>query len=155
MRRTTFNPPADEHGFLKKAEEARDYVLNDIRMYQYFAYCENEDEFREQLREEIEDGNFSTFGEIRDAINWFNENGPFHYYGLCFDYVEPGTFGQREGYYRFQICWGGPGYQINFYLNGDIEFDYYEWASRVTWDISSEEGIGWLKEYFQESMNQH
>ena len=35
--------------------------------------------------------------------------GEFHEYGLAFDYVAPGTFNdQREGYWRYQISWGGP-----------------------------------------------
>lgn len=39
-------------------------------------------------------------------------------YGLAFDYVSPGTFmDQEEGYWRFQISWGGPSEEIRFYAS--------------------------------------
>lgn len=41
---------------------------------------------------------------------WYN-------YGLSFDYVAPGTFtGQRRGYFRYQISWGGPSDEFRFYV---------------------------------------
>lgn len=37
------------------------------------------------------------------------DTGPFHEYGLAFDYVAPGTFGedQKRGYWRFQLALAG------------------------------------------------
>lgn len=47
------------------------------------------------------------------------ELGTFTEYGLCFDYVAPGTFtDQREGYWRYQISWGGPSDEFRFYAGG-------------------------------------
>lgn len=37
-------------------------------------------------------------------------------YGLCIDYVAPGTFrGQDEGYWRYQFSTGGPGDELRLY----------------------------------------
>jgi hypothetical protein len=53
--------------------------------------------------------------------------------GLCFDYVDPNTFNdQREGYWRWQLSWGGPGDEFRIYINPDksvhrIEYWYLDW----------------------------
>jgi len=48
-----------------------------------------------------------------------NELGTFAEYGLCFEYAAPGTFrGQKEGYWRYQISWGGPSDEFRFYASG-------------------------------------
>lgn len=42
-------------------------------------------------------------------------------YGLSFDYVAPGTFsGQKEGYFRYQLSWGGPSDEFRFFVNPDL-----------------------------------
>lgn len=55
-------------------------------------------------------------------------------YGLCFDYVEPNTFeDQDEGYFRWQLCWGGPSSEFRFYCNHTdftpyhIEYWFLDW----------------------------
>ena len=65
----------------------------------------------------------------------------FSEYGLCFDYVEPGTFGdqQEQGYFRYQLSWGGPSDEFRFFVDweGDpykIEYWFMDWfdgASRT------------------------
>jgi hypothetical protein len=53
--------------------------------------------------------------------------------GLCFDYVDPNTFtDQKEGYWRWQLSWGGPGDEFRIYVNPDksvhrIEYWYLDW----------------------------
>jgi hypothetical protein len=48
-----------------------------------------------------------------------NEIGTLSEYGLSFDYVAPGTFtDQKEGYWRYQISWGGPSDEFRFYAGG-------------------------------------
>ena len=53
--------------------------------------------------------------------------------GLCFDYVDPNTFNdQKEGYWRWQLSWGGPGDEFRIYVNPDksvhrIEYWYLDW----------------------------
>jgi hypothetical protein len=54
-------------------------------------------------------------------------------YGLSFDYVEPGTFtDQREGYFRYQLSWGGPSEEFRFFVNPDlschrVEYWFLDW----------------------------
>lgn len=54
-------------------------------------------------------------------------------YGLSFDYVAPNTFrGQRVGYFRYQISYGGPSEEFRIFTNPDftpykIEFWYLDW----------------------------
>ena len=61
------------------------------------------------------------------------ELGRFEDYGLCFDFVEPDTFDdQREGYFRYQISWGGPSDEFRFFVNLDgschrIEYWFLDW----------------------------
>jgi hypothetical protein len=44
--------------------------------------------------------------------------GTFAEYGLGFDYVAPGTFVDApEGYWRYQISWGGPSDEFRFYAS--------------------------------------
>lgn len=45
--------------------------------------------------------------------------GTFTEYGLGFDYVAPQTFtDQPEGYWRYQLSWGGPSDEFRFYAGG-------------------------------------
>lgn len=79
-------------------------------------------------------------------------------YGLSFDYVEPGTFnGQKEGYFRYQLSWGGPSDEFRFFTNPDfsvhrIEYWYLDWydgAHRVLKDAGLElmnEIFDWFRE---------
>ena len=60
--------------------------------------------------------------------------GYFHEYGLSFDYVTPGTFGekQREGYFRYQLGYGGPSDEFRFYTGPEmnphrIEYWFLDW----------------------------
>ncbi len=62
-------------------------------------------------------------------------------HGLGFDYVARGTFeGQEEGYFRYQLSWGGPSDEFRFYTEGPhfepyrIEYWFMDWfdgASRT------------------------
>jgi len=46
--------------------------------------------------------------------------------GLCFDYVDPNTFtDQLEGYWRWQLSWGGPGDEFRIYINSYTESSEY------------------------------
>ena len=55
-------------------------------------------------------------------------------YGLSFDYVMPHTFGdeQHEGYFRYQLSWGGPSDEFRFYVGPNftvyrIEYVFQDW----------------------------
>lgn len=69
----------------------------------------------------------SRLSALRDMFDVYTGRQPahdditedsFHEYGLSFDYVAPGTFDdQDEGYWRYQISWGGPSDEIRFYAS--------------------------------------
>jgi len=64
--------------------------------------------------------------------------------GLCFDYVEPKTWDdQLEGYWRWQLSWGGPGDEFRIYINPDksvhrIEYWYLDWYDGAHVTLSPE-----------------
>ena len=84
-------------------------------------------------------------GEFDDRIKCIliedqeNEN---YVEGLCFDYVEPKTWDdQLEGYWRWQLSWGGPGDEFRLFVNPDMslhraEYWYLDWydGAHVTLD---------------------
>ena len=52
--------------------------------------------------------------------------GTLNEYGLCFDYVAPQTFDdQDEGYFRYQLSWGGPSDEFRIYAERIKE---YRWS---------------------------
>jgi hypothetical protein len=54
--------------------------------------------------------------------------GNIYEYGLAFDYVAPGTFnGQRRGYFRWQLSWGGPSDEFRFYCDESFGLDRVEY----------------------------
>lgn len=65
-------------------------------------------------------------------------------YGLATDYVAPETFDdQEEGYFRFQISYGGPSEEIRFYVNPDfsvhcIEFWLLDWFDGASRDVTKD-----------------
>jgi len=69
--------------------------------------------------------------QVKDADG--NEIGTFNEYGLSFDYVAPNTFnGQRRGYFRYQLSWGGPSDEFRFYCDENfnivrIEYWFLDW----------------------------
>ena len=68
----------------------------------------------------------SEFEDVPDLGNLFE-------YGLSFDYVAPDTFeGQPQGYFRYQLSWGGPSDEFRFYCAEgfkpvQIEYWYMDW----------------------------
>jgi len=58
----------------------------------------------------------------------------FNNYALAFDYVAPGTFShQKEGYWRYQISWGGPSDEIRFYASTPQSEPYAVIYSFMDW----------------------
>jgi hypothetical protein len=59
--------------------------------------------------------------------------GSFNEYGLCFDWVSSDTFkDQEQGFFRYQISYGGPSEEFRFFVDADlvcyrIEFWYLDW----------------------------
>ena len=47
-------------------------------------------------------------------------------YGLCFDYVTPKTFtDQEQGYFRYQLSWGGPSDEFRIYAERIKQYNWY------------------------------
>ena len=61
--------------------------------------------------------------------------GNIYEYGLGFDYVAPNTFtDQEQGYFRYQISWGGPSDEFRFYTNHDLSCYKVEYWFLDWWD---------------------
>jgi len=57
-----------------------------------------------------------------DPESYDEDLGTFNEYGLSFDYVAPETFtDQDEGYFRYQLSYGGPSTEFRFWVDGDLE----------------------------------
>ena len=66
----------------------------------------------------------TALSDYDDFFDYINQRG------LSFDYVEPYTFNdQSEGYWRFQLSWGGPSDEFRIYTKGEYskEIDYIEY----------------------------
>jgi len=62
--------------------------------------------------------------------------GKLDEYGLCFDYVDAGTFeNQKRGYKRWQLSWGGPSEEFRIYEDGSMEFWYMDWFDGACVDV--------------------
>lgn len=69
-----------------------------------------------------------------DEDEYVEDIGSFHEYGLSFDYIAPRTFSddQEEGYFRYQLSWGGPSDEFRFYVGPGyelyrMEYWYMDW----------------------------
>jgi len=68
-------------------------------------------------------------------------------YGLCFDYVAPGTFhDQREAYFRYQLSWGGPSDEFRFFTNPDlschrVEYWFLDWFDGASHTLSDSDQV--------------
>jgi len=87
----------------------------------------------------------------------YDEDSLFEY-GLSFDYVAPGTFAdQDEGYWRYQISWGGPSEEIRFYSSSPtsnpykVEFWFLDWGDGAKKHIKGDEVATMLWEFFSET----
>jgi hypothetical protein len=89
-------------------------------------------------------------GTIGDEDGYVKDLGNLHEYGLCFDYVAPGTFGegQKEPYWRYQLSWGGPSSEFRIYGNttGEysasiyrIEYWFLDWFDGASITLHGEE----------------
>ena len=105
-----------------------------------------------RLSDRVED--FEAFMNAEDLEeNVYNKSGDylgsFYDYGLDFGYVEPNTFeGQRIGYFRYQLSWGGPSDELQFFRDGSIEYHYKDWFDGAKVEVSAEDWAQWLNDCF-------
>ena len=82
--------------------------------------------------------------------------GTWNEYGLCLDYVAPGTFReQRRGYLRYQISTGGPGDEFRFYMAEDltltrVEYWFLDWFDGAHKTIRSGADFDLLAEIYED-----
>ena len=76
--------------------------------------------------ERVKENLFSRLEDLRILWDLYccdpeanDENlGNMYEYGLSFDYVAPETFqDQEEGYFRYQLSWGGPSDEFRIYAD--------------------------------------
>tara|TARA_R110002020_G_C15734110_1_gene724415 strand:+ start:40 stop:474 length:435 start_codon:yes stop_codon:yes gene_type:complete len=95
-----------------------------VKASEYYEKFDNATE-GEQIALEVFYEDFCGYESFYDYIN---------NYGLCFDYVEKGTFTDQErGYFRFQISWGGPSDEFRIYVDYDkqithIDYWFLDWG---------------------------
>jgi hypothetical protein len=79
--------------------------------------------------------------------------GTFNEYGLSFDYVAPGTFKNRRGYWRYQLSWGGPSDEFRFYCDENrnpvrIEYWLLDWWDGARITLRTGCGVNLLRDIF-------
>jgi len=88
-----------------------------------------------------------------------DELGTFPEYGLAFDYVAPNTFkDQPEGYFRYQLSWGGPSDEFRFYACPEstfpkrIEYWFLDWFDGACLEVTGEDYdlLSEIWQFFQE-----
>ena len=69
-----------------------------------------------------------------DDPDGFTSEDAIYEYGLSFDYVTPETFNEQpEGYWRYQLSWGGPSDEFRFFSSGPdctpyrVEYWFLDW----------------------------
>lgn len=75
------------------------------------------------------------------------ESTNIYEYGLSFDYVEEDTFDdQEEGYWRWQLSWGGPSSEFRFYNETNksselykIEYWFMDWFDGANIELSGKD----------------
>ena len=87
-------------------------------------------------------------GEFEDRLKDLKVTDPDdenYIEGLCFDYVDPKTWpDQLEGFWRWQLSWGGPADEFRIYINPDksvhrIEYWYMDWYDGAHVTLSPED----------------
>ena len=114
-----------------------DYRLNKFKeAYEYF--CEDK-----ELRKPND-----ALEHCEDFCQYISE------YGLCFDWVEPNTFNdQEEGFWRWQLSWGGPSDEFRIFVNEDnkiykIEYWYMDWFDGASIIVKDSLIYHIIEEYF-------
>ena len=85
-----------------------------------------------------------------------DELGNIFEYGLCFDYVAQDTFDdQKEGYFRYQLSWGGPSDEFRFYCNLDYtpyktEYWFLDWFDGASVDVTDNQLLQDLFDWFKD-----
>lgn len=110
-----------------------------------------------ELRKEI-DSLKSLFESYQRGEETTADGESFHEHGLSFDYVSAGTFeGQKEGYFRYQISWGGPSDEFRFYTDPGfslhrVDYWFLDWndGAKITLKGNDLELLEEIFEHFKD-----
>ena len=75
----------------------------------------------------------SLWALYQEDCEAYNDDGNLATYHLSFDYVPEGTFDdQEEGYFRYQLSWGGPSDEFRFFVGPGfhpprVEYWFLDW----------------------------
>ena len=132
---------------LRSVKEDLEFLLF-YRNYNLKKILKKLDNFGHEIS--LENYYLDNLEELKDDIDLAVEEC-LDNYGLGFDYVEGHTdYNPNEGYWRFQIAWGGPSYEVRFHKNNLIEFVYLDWFVGVGFDVSNDKVFQELKNYFED-----
>jgi hypothetical protein len=146
--RTTFVNQNSEKNIIEEGKKHLQSRAANLTFYMTYGTDAKEDEA--EFIDRVKEQDFDSVQDMIDELEKFNDNAPFHEYGLSFDYVELGTFDdQDEDYFRFQFSWGGPSEELRIYEDGTIIFVYLDWFSGVGFDVSDEDWAEWIAEWFK------
>lgn len=91
-------------------------------------------------------GRRDAFEAMLDAEDYDHPDyGSLYDYGLSFDYVPGGTFvDQPNGYFRYQLSWGGPSDELRVYLDVELkpyrmEYWFLDWFTGHGIDVKDDE----------------
>ena len=139
---------------------AWDSVRADLAFYMEHGTSSEDFEDNREFPARPEDSADSDEFHSEQAIaNKFEDIGDFHDYALSWDYVMPKTFDdQPEGYWRYQISYGGPSTEIRFYATpGECgfvmhraEFWFLDWFDGAQVNIATRPEAQWLWDWFEE-----
>tara|TARA_Y100001938_G_C7775895_1_gene275534 strand:+ start:132 stop:545 length:414 start_codon:yes stop_codon:yes gene_type:complete len=105
----------------------------------------------EKCEDRIEDAILSRGEDFERFMNAEDDETieEFYQYGLDISMVSMGTFkNMKEPYLRYQLSWGGPSEEINFYQNGRVEFVFKDWFDYAAIEVSHLDWIEWLRDWF-------
>ena len=121
---------------------------------------------KERIAKELK----STIQSLSEVWNKYNkdpDSPDFYEYGLSFDYVEPNTFqGQRRGYFRYQLSWGGPSDEFRYYVDERLQptkitYNFMDWWDGAERELSgknerllTEIWESYFSEFAQQTMEQ-
>ena len=127
----TTQQPIEREFFLLRAKSALEGVRANLQ------------DFATRLEKANESDNDDEYEEIKEEID---------NYGLSFDYVPCGTWEyQKSAYWRWQIAYGGPSYEVRFYDNcaKTTEFVFLDWFEGVGIDVTELEEFQFIKDHFE------
>ena len=115
----------------------------------------NEDKKCKDLVQGKWDHTEETLRELFEAAERNDDNyEELDTYALSCDYVEGGTdYNSGDGYFRYQMSWGGPSDELRFYAYDDgepytIEYWYLDWFDGASVDVTGNDMAERVWSYF-------